>query len=328
MNIKEYLLKARQKLSRSKDKAVEDVVSTTDENVIDVSDTTIQEDAVLEAPKSFVSEKLDEILDKESLEFFPKNGNWYSNCFRRPEEVNMGNLPCHLRDDEWLAKMFRKDRNLVAISSSYILDYVKNSSFFKEARHNYELEIVKWQINWMRNGGENWIIDEELGGDFFEMSNTADLAFRKGVVDTLTKIGMDPEVVEEGIEKNASLWRDRYMERSFSNEYDSFFLTFEFNLFGEKKEEDDSLNKPTLPDIDKDFKEGWMKLRRYEYYQRHKSSVDKYGAVLPEMLLAGEELVELKDFVNLKAEERKADIEEYKAQKERFNQKRKEKRYK
>lgn len=316
MNIKDYLLNARNKLIKSKNNDGFEADRCVDENL----------DKGNEEVDSFISQRLNEILDKATLEFFPQNGNWYSNCFRRPDELYMSNLPCHLRDDKWLANMLRKDKNLYAISPSYILEYVKNSDVFKENRHNYELEIVKWQINWMRKGGEGWIVDEELGGDFFNISSTADLAFRKGVVDTLTAIGMNLEVIEEGIEKNSSLWREQYMESSFSNEFDSFFLTFEFNIFGEEREKDTSLNKPSLPNIDEEFKDSWMRLRRYEYYQRHKSSVDKYGVVLPEMVMSLDELVELKDFVSLKSEERKAEIEEYKAQKERFNQRRREKR--
>jgi hypothetical protein len=55
----------------------------------------------------------------------------------------MGNLPCNLRNDKWLAKMLQRDQNLEHINYYDILEFVKNSKVFEEARHNYELEIVE-----------------------------------------------------------------------------------------------------------------------------------------------------------------------------------------
>ena len=83
----------------------------------------------------------------------------------------------------------------------------------------YELKVVKWQIEWIKNGGENWVCDEELGGDFTMLSPVCDLGFRKGVVDTLLAIGMDEEVIEEGLEKYADIWRDRFISSAFFNKY-------------------------------------------------------------------------------------------------------------
>lgn len=260
------------------------------------------------------------VLEKSVLNFFPKSGEWYSNCFKKSNDINMNNLPCHLRDSRWLALMFRENQKLFMFTPSYLQEYIEKSDFFNEARHNYELEIVKWQINYMALGGEGWIIDESLGGDFFLFSPTADIAFRKGIVDTLTRIGMDEDVIEEGIEKYAASWRDCYMERAFSNEFDSVFLTFDFSIYGEKKEYT-TMNKPILADVDPTFKKAWMDLRRYEYYQRHKISVDKYGVVLPEMMLSDEEVNELRGFVNEKAQERREEIERYEKQKKVFNDK-------
>lgn len=308
MGLKEYLFKSK----------YPNVESKTD-SIVNEEDTVV----VGTESKGFVLEKLNEILDEATNNFFPKEGTWLSNCFRKPKEVYMGNLPCHLRDNEWLAEMLRKDQELGMISSKYVLNYIENSEHFKEARHNYELEIVKWQINWMRNGGEGWIVDDEYGGDFINFSPEIDLGFRKGVVDTLTAIGMNREVIEEGIEKNANLWRDSYMSRAFGNEFDSVFLSFEpFHIFGGESVEQSGLNKPSLPPINKEHKEAWLKLRRYEYYQRHKDSVDKYGVVLPEMKLDGKALEDLKSLVSLKNAERKQEIEEYEAEKERIRVKR------
>ena len=41
--------------------------------------------------------------------------------------------------------------------------------------------------------------------------------YTEGVVDTLLAIGMDEEVIEEGLEKYADIWRDRFISSAFFN---------------------------------------------------------------------------------------------------------------
>lgn len=94
-----------------------------------------------------------------------------------------------------------KKYNLYSLGEDTILEYIVNSSNFNKLRYEYEQKIVGWQIDWMRNGGENWVIDQSLGGELFLFSTKCDYAFRKGVVDTLLAIGMDKDAIEEGIEK-------------------------------------------------------------------------------------------------------------------------------
>lgn len=236
-------------------------------------------------------------LEKATLEFFPKTGEWWSNCFRRPIELGMANLPCHLRDDVWLAKMLKKDQNLFYMSYSKILDYVKTSQFFQEKRHEYELEIVKWQINYMRNGGDGWICDDNYGGDICFLTPVCDLAFRKGVVDTLSKIGMNKDVIEEGLEKFADLWREIYMSSAFRNEYEPVFY----------------LSAAQVEPAEEEHKENWLKIRRYEYYKRHKKSVDLYGSISHDMLMSMEEVAELREYLDNKHQERKQYIDEVKS---------------
>lgn len=236
------------------------------------------------------------ILEKSTLEFFPKTGHWYSSCFKKPTELSMANLPCHLRDDAWLAKMFKKQQSLFYMSNSKVLSFVKTSSLFKEKRHEYELEIVKWQINWIAGHGENWICDDNYGGDFVYLSPAVDLGVRKGVVDTLSNIGMNKDVIEEGIEKFADLWREPYMESAFRNEYEPvFFMSFE-----------------QVEPAEEEHKQKWLQMRRYEYYQRHKKSVDLYGVVSSDMLMTDKEVDELRIYLDKKHQERKQHIEDVK----------------
>lgn len=235
-------------------------------------------------------------LEKATLDFFPKTGVWYSHCFQRPNELGMGNLPCHLRDDVWLAKMLKKDQNLFYMSHNKVLNFVRTSPLFQEKRHEYELEIVKWQIQWIAGHGENWICDENYGGDFVYLTPVVDLGVRKGVVDTLSKIGMNKDVIEEGIEKFADLWREQYMASAFRNEYEPIFY----------------LSESQVEPVEEEHKQKWLKMRRYEYYQRHKKSVDLYGVVSPDMLMTAEEVQELKKYLYQKHQERKQHIDEVK----------------
>jgi len=302
MNIKEFLLAKKEQLLKAKEK--KQVKKDEDRFEKNLSVTT--------------NKALTEILDKAAQEFFPKTGAWYSNCFRKSNELDMVNLPCHLRDSFWLSKMFQQEQKLGAISSRYIFNYVRTSDVFKKARHDYELEIVRWQIEFMRNGGEGWICDDKYGGDFINFSYVCDLGFRQGVVDTLSAIGMNNDAIEEGIEKNTHLWRDLYMEKAFRNEFDPIMIYFD--PFGTS--ETDDINKPVLEKVDSKHKDTWLKLRRYEYYQRHKESVDKYGVVLPDMQMSDKDAGDLAIALDVMNYKRKNQIKEFEEAQARVRAKR------
>ena len=248
------------------------------------------------------SEKIvnNKTLEQATIDFFPTEGRWTSACFRRNKEYNMSNLPCHLRNNKWLANMFRENQQLYHYTFEEILDYVNNSTFFQEKRHEYELKIVKWQINWIINCGSNWICDEKYGGDIVYLTPVCDLGVRKGIVDTLLAIGMDWEVIEEGIEKNADMWRNHLMEMAFKNQFEPTF----YSIFGN----DGSVLEPA----DLEHKEKWLKMRKYEYYCEHKKSVDKYGVIEPEMIMSCEELKELIKYLDIKNIERLNYVEQCK----------------
>lgn len=239
-----------------------------------------------------------QILEKATDNFFPKKGDWCSNCFERSKNLYMSYLPCNLRDSKWLAKMLQENQNLYRINYYDILDFVRNSKYFNEARHNYELEIVKWQIDFIRLGGEGWICDDNYGGDAMIFSSVCDLGFRKAVLDTLLAIGMDQEVIEEGLEKYANMWRNMYMSCAFNNEYAPFFYLANPEVY--------------LEPVSEEHKTNWVKYRKYEYYKRHKSVVDKYGTPDEDMLISEEEALALEYYLNQKHTERKQQIEKYK----------------
>ena len=229
-------------------------------------------------------DKVEEFLSTEIKEFFPQTGEWSSTCFK-----DRDCLQCRLRDNAWLSTaLFKKltDKGIY-IAQSTIKRFMDNSAEFAELRHNYELEIVKWQIKWMANGGENWLIPDGYSDESIIYSPTADDMFRKGVIKTLRAINLDKEVIEEGIEKFARLWRDAFMLRCFEQTYEKIIYLFGYS-----------------GPADEEHKQNWLKLRRYKYYQAHKTSVDKYGEVLPEMKMTPEQAHELAAIVTRQNNER------------------------
>lgn len=244
--------------------------------------STATEEKQVELPNVVADDKVDDILNQEILEFFPKDGTWWSCCFNRPKEIEKDNLPCHLREHDWMSKLLHQNllEKKIYISASKIKAFMDASETFAKLRHNYELEIVRWQINFIKNNGENWVIPKGYDDASFLYVTDAEEFFRGGVVETLRAIGMDKEVIEEGLEKYADLWREGYINLSFIN-------AFEPSNF---------LRDPIKP-ADENHKENWLRLRRYEYYTDHKDSVDKYGEVTPDMQLHGEQLSQLKKTV-------------------------------
>ncbi len=245
--------------------------------------------------------KTQEFLDKILVDFFPKDGCWESNCFKKSQIVAEENLPCHLRNNDWLSDLILKKYNLYSLGKEIVIEYLNNSENFNKLRYEYEQKIVSWQIDWMRNDGENWITDGNLGEDLYMFSSKCDYAFRKGIVDTLLAIGIDIDAIEEGIEKNSSKWREAYMRVAFYNLYSVSRLS----IYGSK---DKILEEPS-----KEHYEKWMKLRLYEYYVEHKASVDKYGEILPEMQMTELEVTELRKWLDEAHKKRMKQIAEYKS---------------
>lgn len=235
------------------------------------------------------------ILDKEVESLFPDDGKWYSSCYKQPKELAENNLPCHLRDNKWLAEYIMKKYKHYLAKKSDIMDYIYKSEKFAKLRHDYEQRIVSWQIDWMNSDGENWICED----DFFMFSTRCDIIFRKGIVDTLSAIGMDKEAIEEGIEKNSDKWLEKYMEHAFRNQYNSVFLDTYYS--GEKLEEP-SEEHYTM----------WRKFRLYNYYNKHKASIHKYGKVSSEMKMTWEEAEELQSWLSIEHNKRMKQIEEFK----------------
>ena len=241
-------------------------------------------------------EEIDKILNDEIKNFFPQNGLWISYCFQRPKDVYRGYLPCHLRDNEWMSKLLHKELKgkRILISQKAIKEFMDNSKEFKELRHNYELEIVRWQIQWIKGGGEGWCLPDGYDDSDIIYGPDVDKMFRDGVLLTLAEIGMNVEVVQEGIEKNADLWRSTYMRIAFEHAYEPYVIF-----------------KGSPPKADEEHKKNWLKAREYEYYRENQQSVDRYGKPTENMKMSEEEYIELSKVLTEQNIRRKSQIKEW-----------------
>lgn len=283
MNFKEYLIAIKNKILKYKgnqlNKPINNIVKETEQQL------------------SFKSEEqIYELLEKEIKSFFPKSGDWSSSCFTKANDLNMEYLPCHLRDNEWLAKMLQQEKHLQYISLDKILNYINNSKIFAGLRHNYELNIVKYQIDLINSNDNNLFVDKSLGKDYCVFIPQSEIAFRKTVSETLTAIGINNDVIEEGLEKYADIWRKKYMSETFDNKY---YNTLDIINYG--------IEAPSQV-----HKNVWLKMREYEYYCNHKNSVDLYGEVTDNMKMSPEEVKILKIYLYRKDVERLYYIEECK----------------
>ncbi len=237
--------------------------------------------------------EIHEKLRDATYDLFPKTGAWSSDCFNQSED----SLIAHLRNTEWLTKRLKE--KLPDVDIATIRAFVSDSEFFREQRENYEQLIVKWQIEYMMNGGDNWLVKEEYGGDFINFDERCDIGFRRGILDTLLAIGMYRDAIEEGIERNANLWRDSYMKRAFRNRYEPI------DLFTRRSD------KP-FENTKEGHLEKWLKLRRYQYYQDHQESVDAYGIQKNGMDINSDELEALTVELALLDQERMQYLSEWK----------------
>ena len=250
-----------------------------------------------DSPKVVINEdRVSAILEEEIKDFFPNKGVWYSNCFRQPSEVGYGNMPCHLRDNAWLSELLHRKLNEkgIYIPQHTIKKFMDNSENFASLRHEHELRIVKWQINWINNGGSNWLMPK--GTDEFSLlvSEDVDKIIRGGVSKTLKAIGMDGEVIEEGLEKYADIWRPSAMSTGFGNKYEPVVF-----MVG------------TPDKADEEHKRNWIANREYEYYQCHKNSVDTYGTKTPAMEMTPKEHAQLVSVLEKQNEARARFVENW-----------------
>ena len=181
------------------------------------------------------------------------------------------------------------------VDAKVIKDYIQKSHLFEVMRNDYEQAIVKWQIEYMNGGGSGWLMPKGTGEIGLLISNNVEELFRAGVVLTLTRIGMDRDAIEKGLERNSKLWLDRYIGKSFEHEFEPVIY-----LYGAPEH------------ASEEHRKNWETMRKYDYYRKHKNSVNKYGSITPEMNLTAEEVNKLEQILEVQNAERKQFVDEWK----------------
>lgn len=248
-------------------------------------------------------DELKSLLDVELKDFFPTNGRWSSYCFNNTGELSRTYLPCNIENIDWLAslihkELYEKGKN---IPKDDICRYICTSGEFVKNSHEYELEIIKWQINFMLNDGSGWVLADGYDDMMMLFDPNCDIGFRESVIKTLSAIGLSKRIIEQGLEQNSDLWRDFVMSRAFENTYNP--TAYVFNLYEDK-----------LSPADEKHKQNWLKMRNYEYYQRHKQSVDSFGNPTEDMNLSYVDYATLKVELDQQHADRQAQIDEYREQ--------------
>lgn len=208
----------------------------------------------------------------------------------RPTDNDPEYLMCHLRDDIWLAITMQTTQNL-DINLMDIIQFVRTSEIFNEARYDYEKKIIKQQLESMLYSDNYITTNDNYYKRAIKFDPNCDTIFKTCIINTLTTFGINIETIEEYLEQN-SIWKNIMMERAFKNTYEPISYTIEANPEKFKLAE-------------QEHKEKWLRLRMYEYYQNNKSSVDKYGIISDDMILSTEELKELKVYLKTKDLERR-----------------------
>lgn len=195
-------------------------------------------------------------------------------------------LPFHTRDNQWLAKYVyatvKDDDPKSDIKFANVKKYVATSDDFDSFRRHYEENLTREQIQFIYNdyvfSGENSYFKH-----LNEQKNNFDKAFRNEVIKTLTYMGVDEHSVEIGLEKNASLWRERAMMHTFNNR---------FYPDDAPRTNDKSLWRNNIQNI-REHRKAWMQLRECMYYQEHKAILDELGLVTKNMRISDNEYTAL-----------------------------------
>ena len=173
--------------------------------------------------------------------------------------IHKSNIICHLRDEEFITKvLLRLNRN---IPYSKIYDFVKNDKNFHILRDNYEQYVIKNYILYFKK----FIWEEE-----YETLHLEEI-FRQAVINNLTSIGINRISVEKCLENNIDLWFNDCVLKSFNEQF-------------HYEEENETSYYHRMY---------YVKMKKYDYYQKHSYIINLYGTITPEMLMTDEEVIKL-----------------------------------
>lgn len=226
------------------------------------------------------------LLDNTISEFFPEINKNLLFENRDTFELTKENVVYNLENIDWIINYI--SLNFSSISKSAIKRYVNESNVLKKSIHEYQLKVARFIINDYNVWSKGYIkIDNRLVYTYIE----SDYAFRKSISDTLEHLNFSYEIREEAIETFSKNWRYSRMKLQFYNGFAGNITL---------------IARESYTKYDDDFMEKWLKVKEYDYYQKYKDSVDKYGEITPAMLMNNEEAETLKkELIDLSAKRKK-----------------------
>ena len=242
-------------------------------------------DALLAFEQKYSMYRLDRIIKKMlpeisfELLFEPRD---------RKEPINK-NVVLNLENKEWFVNYLSSI--FTNISKDKIEHYINTSTGFEKMIHDYQMEIARWVINYSNVYAKGFLkIDNRLKMSVVE----TDYAFRKSLSDSFKYLGFSYDRREEAIESLSKYWRSPRMRAFFYSAYAGDIAL---------------VARETYKKHDLNFRDNWLRLKEYDYYQKHKESVDKYSEPTPAMLMDKEEAEELKNMIIELSEERHREME-------------------
>ena len=207
------------------------------------------------------------------------------------DEIRRKNVAFHLRDDRWLVRYIDEIVNTVKVPyharneqdpladkvhqlhvpMDSIKKYVKFADSFDARRNQFENDLVKAYVVDRLNAQGFMLGTDAIAENYDEL-------FRDQVVASLGKIKMDQHRAETYLEQNANLWRKPVMKRAFLNQN---------LLLGNQERAIVAEHNPQLyqqlKNREKSDFQNWVRLREYDYYQKHQAIVDATGTATAAM---------------------------------------------
>lgn len=231
------------------------------------------------------------LLSSYLSKIFPSNRHWdmvITNLDVRGDHkaIHYKNLPYHTRDTAWLVKYAKHIVNLyhsdVQLKPENIRRFVTGADSFNQARNEYEINLTKGKIEHTMVNFMNRITAVDVLSD----DNHAvefDNYFRQSVIKDMGNMGVDPFIAELALERHADLWRESTMIKTFRHQFYPGLMSLGTHFFP---------LDPNLTDM-RNHQDCWLKLREYQYYQDHKSVVDKAKSHTNNMLLPSSQVDQL-----------------------------------
>lgn len=198
--------------------------------------------------------------------------NWLGeNANQDSNDYTMFELPYHTHDQEWLAKYATEEINRFHFQTKPVtlplMQDIVDTPVFNHACREFEQRLVKSYINLLAAEIQDAHAVPNWGGDW-----EYDRAFRDQVVNMMVRFGIDKHVAEVGLEKNAHLWREKAMLKTFNETY-----------YPQSATPKDPKLARRWTSIHNAHEGVWLQEREYLYYQQHKAVIDELGLATDNM---------------------------------------------